>query len=292
MEFNVSNETVTQKIIGNIVYENQAVDVKELLVNGKMKIIHLDHDVFDILPLNRNRFVCSSRLKKCLIMYDKNFYRIKTVDKINEVSFLPVGIASYDNHLYIADQLSHCIIKLDFEFNKIKSIGSFGSGFIQFNSPLGICCKDGILYICDNRNQRIQIYNKDLEFIDSVKVDYEPWVIKITNSCLFVEAGNKPGLFIYELNSLSLKQKIENSPSVICRLSVINSSVYRYNSESKVVLFYDANGNLKEQIIRDNLVRNLIETKYVLDGTDGTFIAFNGYLLMTSFSGKLIKFSK
>ncbi len=48
------------------------------------------------------------------------------------------------------------IIKLDFDFNKIKSIGSFGSCYIQLNSPMGICCKDGILNICDNGDQRVK----------------------------------------------------------------------------------------------------------------------------------------
>jgi hypothetical protein len=87
---------------------------------------------------------------------------------------------------------------------------------------------------------------------------------------------------------LSLKQKIENSPS--CRLSVINSNIYRYNSESKIVLCYDAIGNFKEEIIRDNVVRNLKETIIVSDDREGTIIEFNGYLLLVS-GRKLIKFS-
>ena len=52
--------------------------------------------------------------------------------------------------------MNHIIIKLDFDFNKIKSIGSFGSCYIQLKSPMGICCKDGILNICDNGNQRVK----------------------------------------------------------------------------------------------------------------------------------------
>ncbi len=287
MDFSVSKEIVSQKLIGYIVYQSRAVDVEEFLVKGKAEIIQLNHDVWDILALDRNRFVCSSRHNKCLILYDKYLNLIRTVDKINEVSFLPVGIASYDNHLYIADQLSYSIIKLDNELNKIKSIGSLGSGSNQFRSPYGICCKDGILYICDNGNQRIQIYNKDLEFFDSVEVNYTPWLIKITNSLIFVQAGQVKSLFIYDYYSLSLKHKIDN-PAEYCRLSEINSNVYRFNCKSKSVLFYDENGNFKEEITINN-----VDGNFLSDALDGTFIEFNCYLLMTSFSGrKLIKFSK
>jgi hypothetical protein len=180
LDFNVSKEIESQKMIGDIVYEKKDVDVKELLVKRKTEIIKLNHDVWDILALNRNRIVCSSRDNKFLTLYDENFSLIKRVDKINEVSLIPVGIASYEKHLYITDKQNNCIIMLDFEFNKIKTIGSLGAYFNQFNKPSGICCKNGILYICDHVNQRIQIYNKDLEFIDTIKMDYNPCLIKIT----------------------------------------------------------------------------------------------------------------
>ncbi len=132
-------------------------------------------------------------------------------------------------NLYITDEQNKRTIKLDFEFKTIKTIGSLGSSFNQFNTPPGISCKDGILNICDFMNTRIQIYNKDLEFIGTIKMDYNPYLIKITNSLLFVQTANKRCLFIYELNCLSLKQKIDN-PAEYCCLSVINSNVYRYNS--------------------------------------------------------------
>ena len=193
-----------------------------------MELIELNHDVFDILVLSKNRIVCSSLANSNLKLYDEKFKLVKRLDKISEIIFEPVCIASYDNHLYITDKLNHIIIVLDFELSRIKSIGSLGSSSNQFNSPWGICCKDGILYICDNGNQRMQIFNKELEFIDTIKMDYQPWEIKITNSSIFVQAGSIKSLFIYELNSFRLKQKIDN-PAEYCRLSVINSNVYRFN---------------------------------------------------------------
>ena len=122
----------------------------------------------------------------------------------------------------------------------------------------------------------------------SEKVDYRPWVIKASNSLLFVQAGYPTKLlFIYELNSLKLKQKIDN-PAVYCRLSFFNSNTYRYNSESKSVLVYDGNGDYKEEIIINNVDTNLIS-----GSDDGALIIFNGNLLMASRSvRRLIKFSR
>jgi hypothetical protein len=230
LDFNVSEEIVTEKAIGEIVYLD--VDVKELFLRGKTETIELAHDVFDIIALSNNRIACSSFFSKCLVLYDENFKPVKKIDKINELSFTPTGIASYDNHLYIADSQNHSIIKLDDEFNFIKSLGSCGADFNQFVKPLGICFKNGILYICDLFNQRIQICDKDLEFIDSVKVNYHPWMIKISNSLIFVQAFRVKSLFIYDLGSLSFKKKLDN-PSENCHFSVIYSNLYRFNSNSK-----------------------------------------------------------
>jgi hypothetical protein len=83
-------------------------------------------------------------------------------------------------------------------------------------------------------------------------LDYKPWFIKITDSLIFVQAGNKSSIFIYYLQSMRLKQKIDN-PVELCRLSVVDSNVYRYKSKTKSVLFYDENGNLKEEIIIFNV---------------------------------------
>jgi hypothetical protein len=141
----------------------------------------------------------------------------------------------FDNHLYIADSQNHRIIKLDDEFNLIKSYGSFGADFNQFVKPSGICFKNGILYICDYGNQRIQICDKDLELIDSVKVNYQPWMIKISNSLIFVQATCIKYLFIYDLKSLSLKKRIDK-PDEHCRLTVVNSNVYLFNRKSKLLL--------------------------------------------------------
>ena len=114
-----------------------------------------------------------------------------------------------------------------------------------------------------------------------------PRLIKILNSLIFVESRRVKSLCIYDIYSFGLKQKIDK-PTEYCRLSLINSILYRLNSQSKSVFLYDKNGNFKEEIILNNVDGQMISSEF-----DGSFIDFNGSLLMTSYSvKKLIKFSK
>ena len=289
MDFNISKDTVGDEIIGKFIFQNKGiVDVKETFF-GNVEIVESIIGVWDILALDKNRVLCSNLNNKSLTLYDGNLNLVKKIDTINGENFEPRGLACNGNHLYIVDKQNSRIIMTDFEFRKIKLIGSKGNEFDndKFNDPCGICFINESLYICDYSNARIQIYSKNLEFKKSFLVDFMPWVIKASNSLLFVQPGSITSLFIYELNSLNLKERIDN-PAVFCRLSVINSNIYRFNSKSKSVLFYDENGKFQEEIILSNVDDN------ILSGTgDGTFIEFNFSLLMTSYKTKqLIRFSR
>ena len=89
-------------------------------------------------------------------------------------------------------------------FKKIKSVGGQGFSHYQFNRPFVICYKKNKLYICNYANQRIQIFKKKLQFVQSLKVEYEPWVMKLSNSIMFVQSGNSHYYYTYDLDNLTL----------------------------------------------------------------------------------------
>ncbi len=213
---------------------------------------------------------------------------IRKIDIISGESIQSLGIAvDEDDHLYISDTIKNQILKTDFEFKKISSVGNKGCGDNDFDFPCGICYKNKNLYICDNRNKRLKVYNKDLEFIKLLKLDYIPWVTKAFNSLILIQSGNSFGLYIYELNSLNLRQKIDDQ-NIYCRLSIIGSFLYRFNSQTKMILCYDENFNQSFELILDNAVGDNFSSHH-----DGNLINCNGSLLMTSNeSKKLIKLTK
>ena len=159
--------------------------------------------------MDNNQIISANYHDKCLTLYDKNFNLSKRIDRINGELFAPIGLTV--NHtemsIYISDYDNNRILNTDLEFNKLKSVGSSGSGDNQFNGPFDMCFQNHNLYICDYYNKRIQIYSKDLEFLKTLKVDYLTWKIKASNSILCVESGDSSGIHFYDLNSLS-RQKI------------------------------------------------------------------------------------
>ena len=78
---------------------------------------------------------------------------------------MPLGVAiSADNTLFVAAR--HCVKKFTLEGQFIASVGSKGSGQLQFDTPWAIAynCTNNRLYVCDTQNHCITILNHDLTF--------------------------------------------------------------------------------------------------------------------------------
>ena len=82
----------------------------------------------------------------------------------------PVGLAINNElkRLYIVDALACQIHVTSLKGKYIKSIGTKGSGFAQFNRPTFIdISKDGKLYVSDSMNHRIQVLDRDGRYLHS-----------------------------------------------------------------------------------------------------------------------------
>jgi hypothetical protein len=44
-------------------------------------------------------------------------------------------------------------------------VGSSGRGNGQFSGPQGICCDNGAVYVNDENNHRIQVFDKEGKFV-------------------------------------------------------------------------------------------------------------------------------
>ena len=294
LNIDISNELIDEKLIGKVLFYKKELDscqVKELLMNGNLEFIDLKIGISDIIVLPNNQLLCSNPDNKFLTLYDENLKLIRIIDKINEEAFKPQGIAineDYDN-LYITDQENHQIIRTDLYFNKIQSVGSYGMGDGNFKFPFGICFKNDKVYCSDYLNKKIQTFNSNLEFFESVILDYVPMVMKAKNSMMMVQSHYNKFLYIYELPVFNLLHTVEifHWP-FFYRISLIDSCFYLFNYKSRSVAFFDENGFFKEEIDLNN--------KYPkIDGTLGhvAMIKFNKFLLIISSSGKqLIKLSK
>ena len=240
-----------------------------------------------IVCLPDNQIVCISHKENLITVYDQNFNLMKNINILNDQPLDPIGIAlnKEDEQLYIIENTKHRIIMADLDFNFIKYFGSQGCGNLEFDFPVDIYFKNSSIYVCDYDNKRIQIFNKDLEFTSTLKIDYNPWKIKVSSRLVCVKSITGE-IYFYNLTDLSLHRKYNNE---ICRISEYNSCFYEFVFNTKKLHFYDKHGDLKEELKIENFGQYLTNG----DFWDGAFIDFKGDLLMLSQSErKVIKFSK
>jgi len=72
--------------------------------------------------------------------------------------------------LYVVDTGNHRIQKFDAKGKFLASVGGFGKGVMQFNSPVSIWAENGLdVLIADWNNHRVERYDKDLNYIGSLR---------------------------------------------------------------------------------------------------------------------------
>ena len=272
-------------MIGELQFDHslKGIDVADLLQNGKHEMFEVGR-VNDIIVLPNNQILMAHYLPGFLGFYDEHLKCVMRIDKINGEKFSPVGIAlhSKEKKLFIADNLNQRIIMTDLEVNFIKSVGSEGAKINQFDGPYDLCLLNNNLYVCDYNNKRIQVYNTELIFSKSLRVDYQPWKIKTSNSMLFIQSVEN-GLFIYNSNDFSLLKKFEHGQ---CRISKLDSDIYKFNHQTKKLYCYDEHANLKKEISLTFVNENFKNV------WEGTFIEFNRAFLLLSCDKGVIKVSK
>ena len=94
--------------------------------------------------------------------YTKLKYPVQTITGINS----PVFIAFTDNgDIFVTSETEHCIHVYDSSGKKKTTIGSEGSGELQFNEPQGIAITGDVIYVAEFRGNRIHKLTTGGEFL-------------------------------------------------------------------------------------------------------------------------------
>ena len=71
----------------------------------------------------------------------------------------PSGACVVGQYVYVASNGGHCVSVFTTEGEYVTSFGKHGSGEGDFRYPWGMCVdKDGYVYVCDDNNNRVQIF--------------------------------------------------------------------------------------------------------------------------------------
>lgn len=86
------------------------------------------------------------------------------IEKIGE----PGGIFCNDEAVLISDKKTDCIFEVDYAGNILKEVGGTGSGEGEFISPSAITMCNEKIYVLDQGNNRIQVLDKELDYIEDI----------------------------------------------------------------------------------------------------------------------------
>ena len=191
--------------------------------------------------------------QKNLTLFDQNLNLMRTIEKFDDVAFSPSRIACDDiDRIYIIDHSIYQVLMLDLNLKKVKGVGSKGNNVEQFDLPNGIAYFSNKIYVCDTNNKRLQILTSDLEFKNSIPLEYQPWLIKISKeSTACISRYDKGGIFFYDLEKFTLNHKYDFHGHG--RISSIHSNFYESchsNSKVKIHFKYIINIIIKNFILR------------------------------------------
>lgn len=129
------------------------------------------------------------------IKYTKSSWNVSSAD-----SMTAFGILCRDSDIVIVDNNNDCLVVSDYNGSQIKTVGSTGNGPLEFINPTGICEYESNIYVIDSGNQRVQILNKELNYIDEIPV------VNDTNSGLDYESiavGSDDSIYLFSGSLLS-----------------------------------------------------------------------------------------
>ena len=155
-----------------------------------------------------NIFVADT-CNNCVKVFDDSG---KIICKIGDLKgegkmYSPQGISIYGNNILVS-QASSFILNYQLDGKFISRIGIPGNGKLEFNNPRGLTFgHNGDLYICDSRNNRVQILSKEFVFKDQFGQNSlkNPCDVKLTRKYIYVLDDSNPCLHLFNYNLILQK---------------------------------------------------------------------------------------
>ena len=119
-------------------------------------------------------------------------------------------VSDSKGYLYVLDNESNELIKIDDKLNIIKRIGKKGWNSGEFDSPTFVDCSTGLdVYVSDGKNYRVQRFDLNLSFISSLvtntvtfdeklKFDNPVASVNINSSDLYVLDGDNKRIVVFQ----------------------------------------------------------------------------------------------
>ena len=120
-----------------------------------------------------------------VIIFDKDLQFVRTFGGRGQLQY-PIGVAADDDVIAVSDWKDHTVKKFTLQGNLLSQFGYHGSEDGQFNHPQGLCfsmvCTKCLLYVVDNHNGRVQVFEDDNKFLFKFGPFIDPRYIALDSS--------------------------------------------------------------------------------------------------------------
>ena len=167
------------------------------------------------------------------------------------------GIAVFEKRIYSVKENNDCIGIYNFEGELLKKFGSAGKELGKFDSPQNIKIFDNMIYITDNKNKRIQVFDIEGNFIfyfdiqkSELKSDFEtPYDLEIYQGKIYVTLPKQNNIQIFDLEG-NFINNLKISSNVIDPLGITidNDRIFLTSGDTNQVLILNLKGEVVDTI--------------------------------------------
>ena len=149
----------------------------------------------------------------------------------------PFGIAIHTNYMYVTDIEVHAVFQFKIESNirLVAKLGTQGTGNGQFDYPSNLAVStNGDVYVADNDNNRIQILDSSLHYLQTLTEQsiLYPRDIKLTADSVYVLCELSPCIRVFSYTGDMLRSLITRGD----QLQVNNAYYFCLDSQENIII--------------------------------------------------------
>ena len=242
------------------------------------------------LSNNENELFVADGINNKILVYDLEgeLIRYFSLDDSNSCKGHIHGITFFEGKIYSVKENTNCIGIYNLEGELLRNFGSSGKELGKFNSPQNIEIFEKKIYVTDNENKRIQVFDLDGNFIfhfDMQKSKSKngletPYDLEIYQERIYVTLPKENSIQIFDLDG-NFINNLETSKEITDQLgiTIVNDRIFLVSGDMKQVIILDLNGKVIDLIKGDFFDPHqvvIIKNKmYVLDTRNFLVKIFN-----------------
>ena len=186
-------------------------------------------------------------------VYNSNMAEVREIpkSKLGGKGLRGIAIDDQNGVMFVASYGTNQIIKATLEGEVIASVGTGGTGELQFNRPMGLCLtRDGLLLVAENGNKRVQVLGSDLSFIRFIPCLSRVYGVSVDDNCNIHAAVTNKGVEVFSITGEKITEYGQGVLTKAGDVAFLHCSKSRYSfvtdhtTQGKVCIFDWSNNTL------------------------------------------------